>query len=94
MSCKKLENLEFLYDDIKKNNKTSSSIGMLLEHSMPELFKNKKFKSKLSIEEYNDLLLDEILKYIIKNSTKCNKRKSSITPSLKRKSTIKYSGYL
>lgn len=93
MSCKKLENLEFLYDDIKKHNKTSS-IGNLLEHSMPELFKNKKFKNKLSAEEYNDLLLDEILKYIIKNSKKCNPRKTSITPSLKRKSTIKYSGYM
>lgn len=93
MLCKQLENLEIIYDDIKKH-KSSSNVGKLLEFTIPELFKNKKFKSKLSIQEYNDLLLDEILNYIIKNSSKCKKRKSSIISSLKRRSTIKYDGYL
>lgn len=86
MSCKKLQNLEILYDDLKKHKK--SEIGKLLEYSMPQLFKNKKFKKRITIEEYNDLLMDEILEYIIKNEKKCRQKKPSITESLKRRSTL------
>lgn len=89
MSCKRLENLEIIYDELKKHNK--SEIGKLLEYSVPALFNNKKFKGKLTKEQYNDLLMDEILNYIIKNEKRCKKLpRPSITTSLARRSTLKH----